>query len=241
MKLLTHARQVADNVLYEWSARRTPIKPSVHHKTPYVCQFAKPEHAELSLKKVLHPLDDPHWQDIGAASPEQYAQWAFTMCGMASAAMALGFFHNKSHAPVALAEDALEHGVYTREPDGISSMRYREFSRWITKYGLTARVVTKLSIRGIIHALSHNKLVIVSVNPNIRGYDTAPTDQTGGHLVLVVGYDQNKGTITLQNPSGFTSLDSQINHTLPTAEFTRFYAGRGIVLAPSSSPQGKGT
>jgi len=111
-------------------------------------------------------------------------------------------------------------------------MRYAEFAKWIRNYGLRADIYSKLSIKGIQYALSQNKLVIISVNPNIRGYDTAPKMQKGGHLVLVVGYDRELGTITINNPSGFLSTDTQINHSLLIEEFKNYYAGRGIVLTP---------
>ena len=231
MKLTDKLIQEVRNFSYERKVRAANIKPRVLYNTPYVCQFAKPEHAELSLKKELAPLNDPHWKETGAESPEQYAQWAFTMCGMASAAMALGYFKGISILPAALAEDALRSGVYQQENEGLSSMRYQEFANWIRTYQLKADVYSTLSIKGIEYALSEGKLVIVSVNPNIRGYDTAPVDQKGGHLVLANGYDLALGTISINNPSGFMSTNTQINHALPLEEFRRFYAGRGIVIS----------
>jgi hypothetical protein len=153
------------------------------------------------------------------------------MCGMASAAMALGYFKGKDFKPAELAEDALQASVYVEASDGLSSMRYKEFAAWIRKYGLHAHIYSRLSVRGIQYALSQDTLVIISVNPNIRGYDTAPRSQKGGHLVLVTGYDLQEDTISINNPSGFVSTNSQVNHRLPTSEFKKYYAGRGIVVS----------
>ncbi len=234
MKVVDKISQEAKNILYERKVRSVEIQPKTNYNVPYVCQFAKPEHAELSLKKELAPINDPHWKETGAQSPERYAEWAFTMCGMASAAMALEYFTHKRIPPAELAEDALKSGVYAVEKDGLSGMKYQEFATWIQKHNLKAAVYSKLSIKGIEYALSKGKLVIVSVNPNIRGHNTAPIEQKGGHLVLVTGYNLRDHTITINNPSGFVSMDTQINHTLPIGEFKSFYAGRGIVISPEA-------
>ncbi len=224
--------QELQNFLYNIRTYFSGIKPKVEHDLPFVCQFAHPEHAELSLKRELNPKDDKHWSDTGASSPERYAEWAFTMCGMASTSMALGHFKGETKMPVELAEDALSHGVYHEEKDGtLSSMQYREFADWVKKHGLTATALSRLTIRGIQFALSSEKLVIVSVNPNIREYETAPCDQKGGHLVVVTGYDVNEKTISINNPSGFVSNNTQINHRIPLDTFCKHYAGRGIVLS----------
>jgi hypothetical protein len=73
-----------------------------------------------------------------------------------------------------------------------------------------------------------------SVNPNIRGYRTAPSNQKGGHLVIAVGYNLADGTIAINNPSGFVNSRTQIKHTLSVEEFSRSYAERGIVISPAA-------
>jgi hypothetical protein len=232
MKTFRKLSQEVSNVLYEAEARMTRIQSSVAYRVPYVCQFAHPEHAELSLKNKLEPKDDTCWAETGASSPERYAEWAFTMCGMASVSMAIEYFSGQAKKPVSLAEDALKDDVYHTESDGtISSMKYREFKTWVLKYNIDAKIVSKLSVRGIQYALSNGKLVIVSVNPNIRQYETAFVGRKGGHLVLVTGYDREFGTISINNPSGFVSSNTQISHTMRIDEFKKYYAGRGIVLS----------
>lgn len=232
MKLVLRLIQEIQNLAFEMRARKASLKRKVDFDVPYVCQFAKPEHAELSLRKELRATDDPFWKETGASSPERYAEWAFTMCGMASAAMALSHLKGKKILPAELAEEAKQHGVYVDDTNGtISSMRYREFVPWIKKYGIDARVYSRLSLLGIRCALSEGRLVIVSVNPNIRGYETAPKGQKGGHLVLVTGYDLDAGTMVINNPSGFVSTNTQVKHQLSESEFGTFYAGRGIVLS----------
>ncbi len=231
MRIIYGILQEVKNIVYKFVTKFSPTSNKVSYDISYVCQFAKPEHAELSLKKELDPLNDPHWAETGASSPKRYAEWAFTMCGMASTAMALSHFENKNIKPALLAEDALLHGVYTESKKELSAMKYREFAKWIKKYNVHADIYTKLSMKGICYALSKGRLVIISVNPNIRGYATAPIHQKGGHLVLVTGYDLNNKTISINNPSGFVSNNTQINHKLSEKEFLSYYAGRGIVIS----------
>lgn len=222
-------RQEMRNLGLALRAGLSPLPGSAENDAPFVCQFATPESAERSLKKELRAVDDPHWALSGAVSPERYAQWAFTMCGMACTAMALRYFSGDETQPAALAEDALSHGVY-KEHAEISSMHYKEYATWTGSHGLKANVYSRLTLGGIRHLLSRGMLVMVSANPNIRGYDTAPCSQKGGHLVLVTGFDRDADTITINNPSGFLSTNTQKGHRVRTKDFKRFFAGRGIAL-----------
>lgn len=233
MRIIRRLIQELKNGLYRFESSKAQIQPRVDFDVPFVCQFARPESAEPSLRKEIETVNDPAWQETGALSKERYAQWAFTMCGMASAAMALRHLNNVDVLPAELAEDAMLSGVYVDEEGIISGMKYREFATWIRKYGIKVNIYSKLNIKGIQYALSDGKLVIVSVNPNIRGYETAPLNQKGGHLVLVTGYDLNEKTIMINNPSGFISSKTQTKHELSYDEFDKYYAGRGLVLSVS--------
>jgi len=222
--------QGVKNILYECRARIAPLQVKVHHTVPFVCQFSIPSHAELSLLKHIEPKNDPYWKETGATSSQRYARWAFTMCGMACTCMALAHYKKGFYLPAELAEDALKHGVYVEDENDISSMRYAPFALWVGKLGLEARVASRLSITRIQHALGNGKLVIASVNPNIRGYQTALPEQKGGHLILVVGYDTLTNTIFIHNPSGFESTHTQRDHAISITEFKKYFAGRGIIL-----------
>lgn len=219
------------NFLYEFRARTTGIPSFIDHDVPYVCQFASAESVERVI--VDHSLveKDPKWFETGASSPESYAKWAFAMCGMASTAMAIAFFKQKRIPLIELAESARKDGVYQEEEHTFSSMRYGEFSEWIVRYGLKADIRTRLSMTGIRYALSQGSLVIASVNPNIRGYATAPEHRIGGHLVLVRGFDTHEKTFFINNPSGCMSTNTQRRHCVPEKTFLKYFAGRGLVLS----------
>jgi len=229
MRLLHKLKQETSNIFLKLTALNKN-KPTVKNEVIFVSQFANPDWAEKILKDGQPKTSDPDWPLSGAESVEEYAKWVTTVCGMACTAMALEYFNKRKYQIIPLAKDALQHAVYQEHSGEISDMRYREFVDWINSYGLSATLYSRLTVSGIMHILSKGGLAIASVNPNIRSYETAPRTQKGGHLVLVTGYDKDKGTITIQNPSGFVSLNTHHNHTLSINDFGKFFAGRGISL-----------
>ena len=110
-------------------------------------------------------------------------------------------------------------------------MNNKVLGSWKKRYGVQGKIYTRLGVRGLQKLLSDGNVVIVSVNPNIREYETTSNEQRGGHLVLVTGYDKKENTLTLHNPSGFASQNTQENHTVPISKFLKYYAGRGIALS----------
>lgn len=231
MKLFRKIKDEIQNAQLAIKALFSKQKDQVENNVPYVSQFAHPEYAEKILKDGVEKTNDPNWKDTGAESPEEYAEWVLTMCGMACTSMALQHIKGRKEGVVALAKDAKTHGVYKEHNGELSSMHYKEFANWIENYGIKAKIYTRLSVRGLQQLLSDGDIVVVSVNPNIREYKTADTEQLGGHLVLVIGYNKEAGTLTLHNPSGFVSKNTHENYTFPISTFNMYYAGRGIALS----------
>ena len=228
MKIVRRLKNICNNLLLNiWSSNNSTV--SVSNKVPFISQFANPEYAEEVLKNGKEAVTDPSWPQTGANTAEEYATWSTTMCGMACTAMALHYYYGASKPIVELARDALENGVYAEGVE-LSAMKYQEYVQWIKKYNVKASIYTKLSLAGIKYLLAEGELVVVSVNPNIRGYNTAPEVQKGGHLVLVTGYDSDNRTLTINNPSGFVSLSSHHHHVLSEEVFKKYFAGRGLSL-----------
>lgn len=207
-----------------------PIQSCVNNKVQYYSQFASPEYAEKVLKHGVALASDPNWEESGAKKVKEYEKWALTTCGMACTAMALDFYLSKQYKTVELAISAQNAGVYIIKDGELSGLRYQQYVKWLPKYGLKADLFKRLSLSGIKYLISKGSLAMVSVSPNIRGCQTAPDTQVGGHLVLVTGYNEKQKTITISNPSGFVSLSSHDNHVLAEAAFNKHFAGRGIAL-----------
>lgn len=230
MRLLDKIIQEAVNATLVVKALVLPHKPSVSHKVDFISQFANPEWAEKILKDGLPKTSDPNWKDSGALTVHEYEKWVTTICGMACTAMVLQYFSKGSYQIIQLAKGALKDGVYQEHLNELSSMRYKEYTRWVAGYGLSATLYSHLTLAGIKHIITAGGLVIASVSPNIRGYQTTSIKQVGGHLVLITGYSDKNNSITLHNPSGFVSMNTHCDHTLDYDDFKTYFAGRGIAL-----------
>ena len=100
-----------------------------------------------------------------------------------------------------------------------------EYAR--TAHGLDGQVPPRLDLDQIHQSLAAGALVIASVHKEIRRPDR-PAPGTGGHLVLLTGYDTTPATLTLHNPSGHTPTSRVAE--LPVATFQTFFAHKGISL-----------
>ena len=231
MKVFHKIKTLLSNLILKGQTilSRTPAQK--RHNVPYLSQFANPSWAEMVLKDDQPISKDLLWEASGARSMAEYERWVLTTCGIACTAMALKFYNKGTFQTIPLARDAAKVGVYKKEGDGISAMQYHPYTRWIKKFNLRATIYTRLSYKSICYLVSKNKLILASVNPNIRDYDTAPKTQIGGHLVLITGYNKKDQTITFHNPSGFENNQTQTNHTMPLKVFTIYYAGRGIAVS----------
>jgi hypothetical protein len=78
--------------------------------------------------------------------------------------------------------------------------------------------------------IAAGRVVLLSVHKTIRTLDPAPPHR-GGHLVLAVGASPE--AVVLHNPSGLPDRSQQFHH-VPWSSLDRFYAGRGVVLGPST-------
>jgi len=200
----------------------------IRNSVPYVSQFANPSWAEMVLKDDQPIARDLLWEESGARSVKEYERWVLAICGMACTVMLLQHFKKGSFKTILLARDAAKLGVYHKDGDGISAMQYRPYTKWIRKYGIKASIHTNLTFRSICYLLSTNRLIIASVNPNLRDYNTAPKTQVGGHLILITGYNKKDKSVTFHNPSGFENNGTQSNHTMKWKEFIIYFAKRGI-------------
>ena len=197
------------------------------HPIPWITQYATPS-LIAAIAYQGHPAaDDPNWQASGAPTQEAYGRWCTRLCGMACLRMAL--FARDGHAPslFTLLDGCLEYGGYVEEPGGrVRGLLYRQFSDFTRdRYQLQADVITSLDPTRVRSELGQGRLVIASVHKEIRRPEREPPG-TGGHLVLVTGYQDDQ--LTFHNPSGHTRETGMA--TLPATTFARFAAHRGIAL-----------
>jgi hypothetical protein len=195
---------------------------------PYRAQWESPARVADFLAG-RDAATDLRWRASGAETLSEYAHWAMHLCGCACLQMALGA-RGRPVPPIhAVRRGVQDEGGYVEEPDGaIRGLIYAGAVAWLRGQGLEARIVLDLAAQDIPALLAGDALFVASVHGHIRWPDRDPPSR-GGHLVLCFGTAAD-GAIRFHNPSGDTPA-SREDARLTPAEFARFFAGRGIVIA----------
>lgn len=207
------------------------LPPSAEIKVPYFSQFMSAELVEDFIEGKRELNTDPKWRRSGAGSPEEYVRWTWNVCGITCFKMIVSAKDSSASAPqlVALAKEATEYDAFKVTETSISPLHYAEFCAFVReKYSMPARPVSALSICNLKEHVTKGDFVIASVHPSIRHATSIPPKR-GGHLVLIVGYDENG--VYIHNPSGYQSNSSQKRAFVSYKDFKRFFAYRGIVIS----------
>lgn len=172
---------------------------------------------------------DPYWQESGACSPEEYADWAKSICGMACLKSILTYIYGESPPIIELAKACTQYGGYKQNGNDPKKLYYAPFVEFILdKFQLQGKVVRTLDLEEILQEVEQRNFVMASVNAAIRNPQSTPT-QKGGHLVLVTGYNLETQTLSFHDPAG-DFVGNQSDATVSFANFMKFFGERGIVI-----------
>ncbi|MBR7979544.1 hypothetical protein KDX22_10060 [Burkholderia cenocepacia] len=201
-------------------------------EVPYFSQWESRHLVSRFASRELRSEDDPLWHRSGASSPEEYAQWSPNICGIACLKMLLAHRSNRIVPLLELVREAIGFGVYRPElGDTGKRLHYRPFVRWVgERYGIAGDVVEGIDSAELEPKLHNGHMLMASVHPGIR-HDGFEPPSRGGHLVLVFGANRDTGDWLFHNPSGF-DVRTQQNVAMPRATFDRYFANRGILIAP---------
>lgn len=209
-----------------WSHK---LKPRyLHENVPYFSQWESRELVEKIITQQMGAADDPLWRKSGAVNKKEYEVWSASGCGMACLKMILV---DTRHEPVPLVElgkRCLAYGGYRLPLEDSPGLFYKPFVNFIqAEYGLTGKAVSALTMPEIKRALGNGGYVIASVTPEIR-FPTKTPSRRGGHLVLLLGYDDERKEFMLHNPSGFA--DTQEGVVVTYSNFSKFFDRKGIIV-----------
>ncbi len=176
---------------------------------------------------------DPLWARSGAETAAEYARWAEHLCGVACLRMVFSA-RGLDLSAFDVMRALRARGGYVEGADGaIRGLIYAPAVAWLAEaHGIAARIILDLDASAI-PALLDEGMFIASVHPAIRAAE-GPSPGRGGHLVLVHGVAADGGLV-LHNPSG-DRAETQANARVAIADFARFFAGRGILVAHAEQP-----
>lgn len=221
-------RLILNSCRFHWKTLRIS-KKFLHQNVPYFSQWESAELAGEILAQKISATEDPKWQNSGAESREEYAEWSWNACGMSCLKMILAHRQGITIPLVTLAKQCLGYGGYQEPLKTSPGLFYKPFCTFVKhEYGLEARASSALTFAEILYTLSKKGYVIASVNAEIHNPQNKPI-KTGGHLVLIIGYNKEKKTLIFHNPSGRNQL-SQENVELSYQQFKKFFAYKGITV-----------
>ncbi|MFF0754614.1 C39 family peptidase [Streptomyces sp. NPDC004267] len=202
--------------------------PDLDLSFPTVTQYASPDLIAAFAYQGRDHAADPRWSESGAPDLDTYRRWCGHMCGIACLRMALLARTGDAPTLFALLDGARKYGAYTEDTDtgAIRGLIYAPFAQYVHDvHRLHAEVHPTLTAPDLLALLDSGRLVMASVHKEIRRPEN-PAPGKGGHLVLVTGHQGD--TLHFRNPSGHT--EQTRTASLPTAEFTEFFGGRGVSL-----------
>jgi hypothetical protein len=199
-------------------------------KPPYFAQWESRELVEDFLSGRLTACDDPLWAKSGAKTPQEYAEWAGHLCGMACLKMVLAHRLERTIPLFDLARSCEKFGGYQKSPTGeIKGLYYKPFTDFVgTEFGIKAEICVDFPVEKILEVVNERAFFLASVHPSLR-HPSTDTPAKGGHLVLVFPNEKVPGRLMFHNPSGFTKA-TQENVEIDSQTFDRFYASRGILI-----------
>jgi hypothetical protein len=197
---------------------------------PYFSQWESPSLASQFISRELPLKADPLWRDSGAATVDEYAEWANHVCGMACLKMILAARTGKIHPTLELARLATEFGAYVIKDGELKGMIYAPAVKMLKdRFGIDAEVVTGITASDLESIVVPGSLFIASVHPSIR-WLKGPPPKKGGHLVLVTRV--SPGGVVFHNPSGHDE-ETQMDAAATYAQLDEFFAGRGVLVQPA--------
>lgn len=205
---------------------------------PYHCQIADHTHVADYLDRGKALLEDPFWQETGAATQQEYAYWAVRSCGMVCVKMCVESFGGPSLPLQAWIDRGLVLNAYLTEkrPSQASIEKgwlHAGVAQVMEQAGLLTEVKA-VDMAALYGDLSMGKLAIASVSHELGSGDEI-THQ-GGHLVVVSAMlckDGDMSAVVVHNPSGRTAV-LQAGAVIPVERFEQAFSGRVITVKKDS-------
>lgn len=180
-------------------------------------------------KSFTQPIPYYSQLNTGAKSKDLQKLWRKNGCGMACLQMILDHAFQKKIPLYKLGEMSMKYGCFIvnpKNPDGLDGLFYKPFINFIKEeFNLSGKIISPLTLQEIIQNLLDKNFVLASVDSAMRDPESSP-GKSGGHLILVVGFNWKNKAFYINNPSGNPKGNEQILFS----DFEKFFASRGIIL-----------
>ncbi len=185
------------------------------------------------VSKYIHKDLPFYTQDkTGARDKKGHEIWKNNGCGLACLKMILKYQLKKEYSIVDLGSLSMKYGCFKRsiKPnmpwDWLDGLFYKPFVVFIKEeFGLQGQVVSPMTVLDMLKETASGNFVIASVSSSLSSM--SKPNMKRGHLVLISGYDLNKGVIYLHNPSWYQPKPYE---RVLVKDFKRYFANRGIVI-----------
>lgn len=176
--------------------------------------------------------DLERWSELGFASREEAEYWQRSSCGILCLKMAVEGVLGKDIDPVAvLIAKGKTLDAYSHEL-GWAHQGLAELAR---AYGVHAFARERIEIEDIKQYIDKGALPIISIKWAFRppkGFKEKLIfwKKRGGHLALVVGYEEGQGFYV--NHTSVTEGYNWERKFVPFEQFKKGFTGRGVIIAP---------
>lgn len=174
-----------------------------------------------------------NWHSLGFKNESDANYWQDSSCGILCIKMGIEGITNSTIDPISvMIKKGLELNAYTHE----KGWDHQGLVRLASYYGVEACAASNLDEDELVRLVDTGCAVVVSVKwafiPTKSFLEKIfPWKRRGGHLALVVGYDQQGFYVN------HTSTDKDYNwerKLIPFDRFQKAFTGRGVVLSANS-------
>ena len=182
--------------------------------------------------------DLSQWRDLGFESFEDAEYWERSSCGILCLKMAIDAFLQSKAKPLSPSiSEYIKKGVTIGAYKNSTGWSHNGLAQLAKEFGFSGVNRENVSVAELCEALKQNFLPIISIKWAFENYKTLKEKilfwkKFGGHLALVVGFEEENGKLT-----GFyvhhTSLRPEYNWQykfLPLQKFEQGFTGRCIMI-----------
>lgn len=184
--------------------------------------------------------DLSQWRNLGFENFEDAQYWEKSSCGILCLKMAIDAFLQLKYQPISPSiAEYIQKGIKIGAYKDSTGWNHSGLAQLATEFSFSGINLKNVSVTKLREALKQNFLPIISIKWAFKNYKTLKEKilfwkKFGGHLALIVGFEEENGRLT-----GFyvhhTSILPEYNWPykfFPLQNFEQGFTGRCILIKP---------